>query len=499
MTSTQMKTAGMVLTILVVSGIVIINHIARQAAYDRAREQSNRNICRNNLRVIDGAKDQFGLERNLQTGAVVSGEDLSPYIRYGFSRLTCPKGGRYTVNPIGSDAECSEHGSITAERTGPSPAPEAQTQVAAAAAAAEAARLEQERQAKLAADAEAARLEQARQAKLAADAEAARLEQERQAKLAADAEAARLAAQRSAPAEAPPAATTPAAKPPEFKLSGIMGGKGNYAAVINNQIHETGDRLGAGTIRSIEATEVTVENPDGTTFTLRVGAPGATGVTPTDGSILPRELRKGLVAYYPFNRNDGGRVRDHSEARRSATAIKTVWISRGKVGGAMRFTPKGSRITASDEGLPMGDAPRSVAFWVQLGQGNDVLPALLTYGRPSPGQQCGLGMDWRAGRSSINVSPSGSCNVASRRLEYDRWYHVVYCYGGGGEHAFFINGVRDPVGVQEFTTFSTQLGGTLWLGDTDDQPPSFDGCLDEVMIYDRVLTPADVRQIYERQ
>ena len=61
-----------------------------------------------------------------------------------------------------------------------------------------------------------------------------------------------------------------------------------------------------------------------------------------------------------------------------------------------------------------------------------------------------------------------------------------------------IDGAAHPLVVREFSTFDTKLAGTLMLGDSDEQAPSYDGCLDEVMIYDRVLSPAEVRQIYER-
>jgi hypothetical protein len=403
----------------------------------------------------------------------------------------------------------SEHVAKSEEKISPPPVAEVAPQEATAP---EAARLEQERQAGLAADAEADRLEQERQAKPAADAQATRLDQEREAKLVADIEAATL---RRFPA-VQVVATTPGTPTFEYKLTAIMGGNGKYRAFLNNKIYQAGDKLGRGKVLGIEAKEVTIETPDRNIVKLHIGesvtvpaiqrdasvpsGESATGpVAQPDAPVLPPGLRKGLLAYYPFNRNEGSSVSDLSDSRRNATAENVAWTPYGKVGGAMIFNPKGSRMIASDQGLPEGDAPRSIAFWKRTRPKNEVVTCLLTYGNEIRGQLCAIGMDWRVGRSGIAVSPCGTCNVAGQRLENDRWYHVVYCYGRGGEHTVYINGVAEPLSVREFSTFNTQLSGKLMLGDSDEQAPSYDGCLDEVMIYDRVLSPTEVRQIYERQ
>jgi hypothetical protein len=419
----------------------------------------------------------------------------------------------------------SEHGSKSKEKISPPPVAEAGDQNTAAGEAArlEADRLEREQQARLAAEAEADRLEQERQAKLAANVQAARVEQNRQAGPAVDASAARLDQEReaklvadieAAPLRPPPAgqiaAVTPGTPTAVYKLTSIMGGKGNYRAYLNNQIYQAGDKLGKGRLLVIEAKEVTIETPAGDIVKLHLGdsvtvpaiqrdaavLPGVSAARPVsqpDAAALPPGLRKGLLAYYPFNRDEGRSVSDLSDSRRNAASENAVWTAYGKVGGAMIFNPKGSRIIASDQGLPVGDAPRSIAFWKRTGTKNGVCVSLLGYGSLNPGQHCSLGMDWRVGRSGIAMSPNGTCNVAGQRLENERWYHVVYCYGGGGEHTVYINGVTEPLSVREFSAYNTQLAGKFMLGD------AYDGCLDEVMIYDRVLSRAEVRQIYERQ
>jgi type II secretory pathway pseudopilin PulG len=80
--------------------------------YVRARETGCQNSCINNLRQIDGAKQQLALEQRKPEGAAVTWQDLSPYLgRTGNDgnthTLECPGKGTYTLGPIGADPTCS--------------------------------------------------------------------------------------------------------------------------------------------------------------------------------------------------------------------------------------------------------------------------------------------------------------------------------------------------------------------------------------------------------
>jgi hypothetical protein len=67
--------------------------------------------CYNNLRCLEGAKDQLARERGLSNGTAVTLIDISGFVAAG-PRLRCAKRGTYIINPIGNDARCTFHGSI---------------------------------------------------------------------------------------------------------------------------------------------------------------------------------------------------------------------------------------------------------------------------------------------------------------------------------------------------------------------------------------------------
>ena len=75
----------------------------------RARTTSQKNACINNLRQIDGAKQQWALENN-QTGSVTPAASvITPYMGRGANATmpTCPAGGTYTIASIATVPTCS--------------------------------------------------------------------------------------------------------------------------------------------------------------------------------------------------------------------------------------------------------------------------------------------------------------------------------------------------------------------------------------------------------
>jgi len=74
----------------------------------RARTQSQKNACINNLRQIDGAIQQWALENKQAATATVAATDVLPYLK---SSVTCPAGGAtfalsYTLLTVADKPTC---------------------------------------------------------------------------------------------------------------------------------------------------------------------------------------------------------------------------------------------------------------------------------------------------------------------------------------------------------------------------------------------------------
>jgi len=68
----------------------------------KARSTAQQNAVFNNLRIIEGAKNQWTLENRKRDGDRVTEEDLAPYIRGGKIRPVA--GETYSINAVGTPA-----------------------------------------------------------------------------------------------------------------------------------------------------------------------------------------------------------------------------------------------------------------------------------------------------------------------------------------------------------------------------------------------------------
>ena len=72
----------------------------------KARDTAMQNACINNLRLIDGAKQQWALENSKKAGDVPTEADLKPFLKNGVYPA-CPAGGTYTIGAVSNSPTCS--------------------------------------------------------------------------------------------------------------------------------------------------------------------------------------------------------------------------------------------------------------------------------------------------------------------------------------------------------------------------------------------------------
>jgi hypothetical protein len=80
-----------------------------------SRATSSQNACINNLRQIDGAKNEWALENSKTNGTVATENDIKPYIKLdAMGNLPkCPQGGIYTIGRVGENPTCSLGKTVT--------------------------------------------------------------------------------------------------------------------------------------------------------------------------------------------------------------------------------------------------------------------------------------------------------------------------------------------------------------------------------------------------
>jgi hypothetical protein len=95
-------------------GIALIPVIAMLAAiaipnFVKARDTAQKNACINNLRMIDGAKQQWALKYKKENTDTPTKVEIGVYLGRsgGFEAFKCPKGGVYSINAVGAKPTCS--------------------------------------------------------------------------------------------------------------------------------------------------------------------------------------------------------------------------------------------------------------------------------------------------------------------------------------------------------------------------------------------------------
>jgi prepilin-type N-terminal cleavage/methylation domain-containing protein len=72
----------------------------------RARTTSQKNACINNLRQIDGAKQQWALENKKVDSDTPVNTDINPYLK-GNTLPSCPANGAYTLANVATTPTCN--------------------------------------------------------------------------------------------------------------------------------------------------------------------------------------------------------------------------------------------------------------------------------------------------------------------------------------------------------------------------------------------------------
>ena len=96
--------------VLILAGVFFVSLLGIAVPnFIRARNFKASNACVSNLRMIDGAKEQWALEHHKATNDPVSWADVQPYMGRGPEGEIpiCPEGGIYVLNRIGVTPRCS--------------------------------------------------------------------------------------------------------------------------------------------------------------------------------------------------------------------------------------------------------------------------------------------------------------------------------------------------------------------------------------------------------
>ncbi len=215
------------------------------------------------------------------------------------------------------------------------------------------------------------------------------------------------------------------------------------------------------------------------------------------------KMTDGLVGLWSFDGSDvsGSTNYDKSGNSRNATSTGSPVPAIGKIGQAMNFTGSGQYATASGfSEAGTSNQPYTFAAWVKPAtgetDGNIIHMSSLVGGTgwclPPMAIVSGYarGYSWNGG----GVSVTGTSTISS-----GVWTHIVNTWDSSGGLKIYVNGSLENT-TSQATYIASGVSNYIWLayspaicaGDAGD----FDGSVDDVRIYSRALTAAEVYRLY---
>ena len=180
-------------------------------------------------------------------------------------------------------------------------------------------------------------------------------------------------------------------------------------------------------------------------------------------------------------------------------------FANGLSGQAFDFRGSESFVRIPHDPHLIGEDELTVAMWVNLRSYPD---------HDHAGLANMWGPGWQEDDSwSLNLKPSGSVRFrvagddtasdnsevnTNHQIELNEWVHVAAVYHRGEFVGVYFDGVRDDGGVRLGDDAIHVSDQDLWIGlnyEGSSERASLDGLVDEVMIFDRALTEAEIQEL----
>ena len=218
------------------------------------------------------------------------------------------------------------------------------------------------------------------------------------------------------------------------------------------------------------------------------------------------DVTKGLLAYWSFDAGVGAYLTDESGNGLDGTIHGATWTT-GIAGAALEFNGSGDHVDFGDVLRNEAADSRSYSLWLRVEPPFDSRFVLAKQNNQGSGR--GFNLQVHESGSVVFTLISDQAGdllqvIGNRTVIDDEWHHVVFTYDGSASAAgvgLWVDGSPCGLGVSDDSLTGICVGSESFRMGCREQCTfnRFEGCLDEVRIYDRVLSDQEVAALYTPQ
>jgi hypothetical protein len=214
-------------------------------------------------------------------------------------------------------------------------------------------------------------------------------------------------------------------------------------------------------------------------------AGGDTAASPESGSSPTSTLGNGLISRWRFDEGSGTTAANDVAGAPAGIVSNATWAS-GKLGGALQFNSSNSVVTVPSSPSLAITSAYTLAVWVNLGpKTND--DQRFVHRDP---------IDFKLNGRRPQIGTAGmSYATSSYALPGNEWHHIAATVENGAPR-MYVDGTERTFDTQQLDPRPIPAqSAPLYIGAFGDGYGVANGLLDDVRMWNRALTPAEVLEL----
>jgi uncharacterized protein DUF1553/uncharacterized protein DUF1549/concanavalin A-like lectin/glucanase superfamily protein/cytochrome c len=225
--------------------------------------------------------------------------------------------------------------------------------------------------------------------------------------------------------------------------------------------------------------------------------------TATAASVLGKNPLSGLKFHAPLTEGEGKKtaLAVDAQIRSAPLGDGYSWAAGQRGGKALQVKPAGSTITVPDAGDFDRAQPFTASAWVKVTRrgSTGAVTARMDPKNKYRGWDLWIEGD-KPGFHFINAFPEDTLKVVgTNALPVNQWTHVAVVYDGSAKASgvsVYLNGQRQPTTAQyDALKSTTRTNVPLTIGSRHGTERLANAVIEDVRLYDRMLTPLEVEQL----